>query len=62
MKECARLTGPSKHLGTIGCQFESCPQHISGPTAHQHPLQENFKVFVHTANVGVNLQVQRDDL
>ena len=25
MKECARLTGPSKHLGTIGCQFESCP-------------------------------------
>ena len=62
MKECTCLTGPSKHLGTIGGQFESCPQHIGGPAAHQHLLQENFKVFVHTANVGVNLQVQRDDL
>ena len=36
MKECARLTGPSKHLGTIGCQFESCPRHINSPAAHHH--------------------------
>ena len=31
MKECARLTGPSKHLGTIGCQFESCPSISTAP-------------------------------
>ena len=52
----------SKHLGTIRGQFEGCTQHIGSPAAHQHPLQENFKIFVHAANVGVDLQVQRDDL
>lgn len=52
----------SKNFGTVGRQLEGCSQHIGGPAAHQHPLQENLKVFVHTANVGVNLQVQRDDL
>ena len=31
MKECACLTGPSKHLGTIGCQFESCPGISTAP-------------------------------
>lgn len=51
-----------KNLGTIGRQLEGCPQHIGSPAAHQHPLQENLKIFVHAANVGVDLQIQRDDL
>ena len=58
----ALLTALSKHLCTVGRQLEGCPQHISSTTAHQHPLQENLKVFVHAADVGVDLQVQRDDL
>ena len=52
------LYSASKHFGTIGGQFEGCTQHISSTTAHQHPLQENLKVFVHAANVGVDLQIQ----
>ena len=58
MKEGASVTGPSKHLCTIGRQLEGRPQHICSTAAHQHPLQENFKVFVHAANVGVDLQIQ----
>ena len=58
MKEGASVTGPSKHLCTIGRQLEGCPQHVGSTAAHQHPLQENFKVFVHAANVGVDLQIQ----
>ena len=52
----------SKHLGTICRQFEGCSQHIGRTAAHQHPLQEDLKVFVHAADIGVDLQVQRNDL
>ena len=51
-----------QHLCAVCGQLEGRAQHIRCAAAHQHPLQKDLEVLVHTADVRVDLQIQRDDL
>ena len=52
----------SQHLGTVGGKLEGGPQHICGTAAHQHTVEENLKVFIHRADICVDLQIEGNDI
>lgn len=51
-----------QHLFAVRGQLERCPQQVRRAAAHEHPLQKDLEMLVHPSDIGVDLQVQRDDL
>ena len=47
-----------QYLAAICCQLEFCTQHFRCPSAHYHTSKKDFKVFIHGADMLINLKIQ----
>ena len=53
-------TGSLQHSDAVDDEFVSATEELGSLSAEQHSAHENFEVFKHAADAGVNGQVQSD--